>query len=147
MRKSDGKLCFSEDERVWKDYMERIMNEENDWHHNVEGDAVDGPVVCLSRGEVVQTSNEMKTGNTPGPSDVSLELIAAQNIVVPLLKRGKMMSRTAIAIVAKRLEFEMKVVERVLEKRLHRMLTVNVMQNGFIGEKGTIDAVVLMTRL
>ena len=29
---SDGKLCLSEKERgkVWKDYMERIMNEEND---------------------------------------------------------------------------------------------------------------------
>ena len=28
----DGKLCFSEKERhkVWTDYMERIMNEEND---------------------------------------------------------------------------------------------------------------------
>ena len=32
MRGSDGKLCFSEKERgkVWKDYMERIMNVEND---------------------------------------------------------------------------------------------------------------------
>ena len=29
MSGSDGKLCFSEKERgkVWKDYMERIMNE------------------------------------------------------------------------------------------------------------------------
>ena len=28
MRGSDGKLCFSEKEmgKVWKDYMERIMN-------------------------------------------------------------------------------------------------------------------------
>ena len=33
MRGSDGKLCFCGKERgkVWKDYMERIMNEENDW--------------------------------------------------------------------------------------------------------------------
>ena len=31
MRGSDGKLCFSEKERgnVWKDHMERIMDEEN----------------------------------------------------------------------------------------------------------------------
>ena len=34
---------------VWKDYMERMMNEENYWDHNVEGDAVEGPVVCVSR--------------------------------------------------------------------------------------------------
>ena len=32
MRGSDGKLCFSEKEsgKLWKDYIERIMNEEND---------------------------------------------------------------------------------------------------------------------
>ena len=32
MRGSDGKLCFSEKERgkIWKDYMERIMNHGTD---------------------------------------------------------------------------------------------------------------------
>ena len=38
--------------------MERFMNEENDWDHNMEGDAVEGPVVCVSRDEVLQTLNE-----------------------------------------------------------------------------------------
>ena len=53
------------------------MNEENDWDHYVEGDAVEGPVVCVNREDVLQALNEMKTGNAPGASDVSLELIAA----------------------------------------------------------------------
>ena len=57
--------------------MERIMNEKNDLVHNVEGDAVDGPVDCVGRGKVVQTLNEMKHGKAPGPSYASLELIAA----------------------------------------------------------------------
>ena len=56
--------------------MERIMNEENDWDHNVE-DVVEGPLVCVSRKEMVQAINEMKTGKSPGPSDVSLKLIGA----------------------------------------------------------------------
>ena len=34
--------------------MKRIMNEENDWDQNVEGDVVEGPVVCVSRDEVLQ---------------------------------------------------------------------------------------------
>ena len=70
MRGSDGKLCFSEKERgeVWKDYMERIMNKENDWDYDVEGDAVDGPVVSVGREEVLQAFNEIKTGKFPGPS-------------------------------------------------------------------------------
>ena len=38
MRGCNGKLYFSENERgkIWKDYMEQIMNKENDWDHNVE---------------------------------------------------------------------------------------------------------------
>ena len=53
MRESDGKLFFSEKERVkiWKDFMGSIMNEENHWDHNMEADVV-GPVVCVSREEV-----------------------------------------------------------------------------------------------
>ena len=72
MRESDGRLCFSEKERgkVLKDYVEGILNVENDWHDNVEGDAVEVPVVYVSREEVFQAK-------VPGPSDVSLELIAA----------------------------------------------------------------------
>ena len=56
--------------------MEWIMNEENDWDHDVEGDAV-GLVVCESREEVQQALNAIKTRKAPGPSEVSLELIAA----------------------------------------------------------------------
>ena len=78
MRGSDGKLCFSEREKgkVWKDYMERIMDEENDWDCSAKGDAVEGPVVCVSRQDVLQALNEKKTVRAPGPSEVSLELIA-----------------------------------------------------------------------
>ena len=46
--------------KVWKDYMERITNEENDWDHNVEGDEAEGPVVCVSREEVLQALNEIR---------------------------------------------------------------------------------------
>ena len=57
--------------------MEGNMSEENDWDHDVEGDAVEGPVVCVSREEVLQALNERKTGKAPGPSEMSLELFAA----------------------------------------------------------------------
>ena len=39
----------------------RIMNKEKmkkDWDHNVEADAVEGPVVCVTRGDVLQALNE-----------------------------------------------------------------------------------------
>ena len=43
----------------------------------MEGHVVEGPAVCVSREKVVQALNEMNTGIAPGPSVVSLELIAA----------------------------------------------------------------------
>ena len=41
------------------------------------GDTVEGQVDYVSRDEVIQALREMKTGKAPVPSDVSLELIAA----------------------------------------------------------------------
>ena len=35
--------------------MERIMNEDNDWEHDVKGDTVRGPQDYVCRDEVVQT--------------------------------------------------------------------------------------------
>ena len=77
--RKDGRWSFSEKERgkVWMDYIEKIMNGENYWDHNVEEDRVEGPVVCVSREEVHQALNEMKTGKVPGHSEVSQELFAA----------------------------------------------------------------------
>ena len=57
--------------------MEMIKNEENDWNHHVEGETVEGLVVCASKEEALLSLNEMKTVKAPGPSEVSLELIAA----------------------------------------------------------------------
>ena len=37
--------------------MERIMNDENNWDHNVEEDAVEDPICCVGRDEVVQALN------------------------------------------------------------------------------------------
>ena len=52
---------------------------------------------------MLQTLSEMQTGEAPGPSEVSLELIAAIEAV-------------------KLLEHGMKVVERVFERRLRRIV-------------------------
>ena len=53
------------------------MNVENDWDHNVEADAVAVLADYVSREEIVQAMNEIKAGKDPGPSEESLELIAA----------------------------------------------------------------------
>ena len=45
---------------VLRYYMERIMNEENDWDCNVERDDVEGKAGCASRDEVMQALSGIK---------------------------------------------------------------------------------------
>ena len=49
-----------------------IVNEEIYLVHNVDGDAVGGPVDSVSREEVVHMLNEMKTEKVHGPIYVQL---------------------------------------------------------------------------
>ena len=53
------------------------MNEENEWDQNVQAGLVEGPVERVSREEVVKALGKMKAGKAAGPSEVSVEMIAA----------------------------------------------------------------------
>ena len=79
IRVSDGRLNFSEKDRgkVWKEHMERIMNQENKWDQNVKAELMEGPVESVSREEVVKGIREMKVGKATGLSEVCVEIIAA----------------------------------------------------------------------
>jgi len=70
MRGSDERLNFSEKDRgrVWKEHMERIMNEENEWDQNMQADLVEGPVERVGREEVVKVLGKMKAEKAAGPS-------------------------------------------------------------------------------
>ena len=179
MRGSNSRLSFSEKDRgkVWKEHMERIMNEENEWNQNVEADLVEWPVERVSREEVVKAMGEMKAGKPAGPLEVSVEMIAvsgeigigvmvelcqgvldgrgmpdewAMSVVVPIFKgKGDTISWGHIVGGGgvKLLEHAMKIVEKVLESRLRRMVKVDNEQFGFMPRKGTIDAVFILRKL
>ena len=71
----------------------------------------------------------------------------AVSIVVPIVKgKGDIWNCSCYRVV-KRIDHGMMVVERVLEKRLHRIEKVDEMQFGFMPEKGTIDVVLIARRL
>ena len=66
MRGCDRKLFFRKDEIiVWMDYMEGMVNRENDLDHAVEGDAVEGP------------EGSVKAGQAPESSDIIVDLVVA----------------------------------------------------------------------
>ena len=77
LRGGDGRLGFIEEDRAkfWKEHMEKIMNEENEWDCMVETDLVEGPVEKVAYNEIVEAIQGKKSGKAAGPSEVSVEMI------------------------------------------------------------------------
>ena len=140
----------------------------------MKGGAVEGPVVCVCREEVLQALDEIKTAKSPAPSEVSLELVAASGgvgiqvmaeiclkvlhgfgmpaewalcIVVPIFKGKGDISNCSCYRAMKLLEHGMNLVERVLENRLRRIVSVDEIQFGILPDRGTIDDVFILRRM
>ena len=83
LRGGDGRSGFIEEDRakIWKEYMKKIINEENEWEHMVETDLVEGTVKKVVRDEIVEAMQSMKSGKATGPSEVNVETIVASGEV------------------------------------------------------------------
>ena len=145
------------------------MNEENTWDHMVER-----PVEKVCRNEIVEAMQSMKSGKATRPSEVSVEMIVASggigvkmmmelcqrvldgrgmpgewktSVIVPIFKgKGDVISCGSYRGV-KLLEHAMKIVERVLERRIRRLINLNEMQFGFMPAKRTVDTIFIVRKM
>ena len=64
----DGRIDFSQEDRckIWKEHMEKIMNEENSWNHKVDAAIAEGPVEKVSHKEVRAAIRKIKLGKAVG---------------------------------------------------------------------------------
>ena len=44
----------------WKEYMKKLMNEENEWDHKLTAEVKEGPADCIRMDEVRAALKEMK---------------------------------------------------------------------------------------
>ena len=61
----------------WKEYMEKLMNEENEWDHKLSAEVKEGPADCIRMDEVRAALKEMKRHKAPGLSGLVTEMILA----------------------------------------------------------------------
>ena len=169
-------MGFIEEDRakIWKEHLEKIMNEENEWDRMVETDPVERPVENVACNEIVEAIQSMKSRKATGTSEVSVEMIVASgeirvkvmmelcqrvldgrgmpdewktSVIVPIFKRkGDVMSCGSYRGM-KLLEHAMKIVERVLGRRIQTVVNLNEMQFGFMPGKGTVDAIFTVRRM
>ena len=123
--------------------------------------------------EVERALGIMKNGKASGPTGIVKEHLAASphgkqvilqianeilngmdmphdwkmSTVVPIYKKKSSVMDCASYRGVKLLEHDMKVVERLLEKRLRRLVKVDQMQFGFMPGKSTVDAIFILRRM
>ena len=174
IKDENGKIVFAEDgrKRAWKEHMKAIMKEDNPWDGMVNVEVVEGPMEPFAMNEVERALGIMKNGKASGPTGIVKEHLAASphgkqvilqianeilngmdmphdwrmSTVVPIYKKGSVMDCASYREI-KLLEHDMKVVERLLEKRLRRLVKVDQMQFGFMSGKSTLDASFIFRRM
>jgi len=52
----------------WKEYMEMLINGENDWDHKISARVTEGPADCVRINEVAAALKKMKRHKAPGLS-------------------------------------------------------------------------------
>ena len=175
IKDENGKIVFVEDsrKRVWKEHMKAIMNEENPWDRMVNVEVVEGTMEPFAMIEVERALGIMKNGKGSGPTGIVKGHLAASShgkqvilqiankilngkdmphdwrmsTVVPIYKQKGSVMDCASYRGVKLLEHGMKVVERLLEKRLRRLVEVDKMQFGFMPGKSTVDAIFILRRM
>jgi len=79
VKDNSGKLVVDGEgvKAVWQQYMEKLMNVENDWDHETTCDLKEGPADKMSVAEVRAALKCMKMHKAPGMSGVGSEMIRA----------------------------------------------------------------------
>ena len=173
---NEGRLCvdIEDKKKVWKDYMEKLLNEENAWDGIIPDVINDGEVGEITPEEVKVALRQMKSGKACGISGVSTEMLVhsgevgievltdicnkilngsrlpcdwTRSILVPLYKGKGDPKECGSYRGIKLLEHGMKVMERILEKRLRDKISIDEMQCGFMPGRGTVDAIFMVRQL
>ena len=152
----------------WKEYFEKLMNEENNREPRTEeAEVVKEEVNCVSREEVKNALRRMKKGKAVGPDELPVEVWKCmgemgiefltrlfnrllmgermpeewrRSVLIPIYKNKGDAQCCGNYRGVKLMSHTMKVWERIIETRLRDRVEISKQQYGFMPGKGTIDA-------
>lgn len=178
VRNDRGDLATSDQDKLlaWKEYYERLLNEEFDWDKDnlIINDPKLGPQPQIEMESVRRALNKMKKGKASGISGVVSEMWLASgdlgiermtqlfnqivvdnqipedwntSVIVNCFKnKGEATIRSNYRGL-KLLEHTMKVFERIIEQKIREDVDIDDMQFGFMPGKGTMDAIFIARQL
>ena len=157
LKGDSGDLQVSEEQVSdrWREYFEKLLNEENEWNDELSAEYVEEPADMIIKEEVRQAIQDLKVRKAAGPSGVTAEIIKAagekavdwltsicnrivkeeaiaeswqMSELVPIYKGKGDVLECSSSRGIKLLEHGMKVAERVLERRLRQAVEIDKMQ-------------------
>ena len=171
IKDENGVLLSSEEDvrQRWKNYFEKLMNEENERERRENGgETVSSHVRRITKDEVKAAMKRMKHGKTVGPDDIPIEAWKAlgdigvnfltklfnqileteempeewrKSILVPIYKNKGDIQNCSNYRGIKLMSHSMKLWERVIEARLRDIVPICAQQFGFMPRKSTTDAI------
>ena len=159
----------------WKEYFEKLMNEENNRDPRTEeAEVVNEEVNCVSREEVKNALRRMKKDKAVGPDELPVEVWKCmgkmgiefltrlfnrllmgermpeewkRSVLIPIYKNKGDAQCCGNYRGIKLMSHTMKVWERIIEARLRDRVEISKQQYGFMPGKGTTDAMFALRML
>lgn len=158
----------------WKEYFERLLNEENDRLIREDGQVNMGMVVGISRIEVLNALKKMKNGKATGPDLIPVEAWKAlgeegveilwdlmekifeqekipeewrESILIPIFKDKGDVQDCSNYRGIKLMSHTLKIFERIIDSRLRAEVEIGREQMGFMKERGTTDGIFCLRQL
>ena len=159
----------------WKEYFEKLMNEENNRDPRTEeAEVVNEEVNCVSREEVKNALRRMKKGKAVGPDELPVEVWKCmgemgiefltrlfnrllmgermpeewrRSVLIPIYKNKGDAQCCGNYRGIKLMSHTMKVWERIIEARIRNRVEISKQQYGFMPGKGTTDAMFALRML
>ena len=159
----------------WKEYFEKLMNEENNRDSKTEeAEVVNEEINCVSREEVKNALRRMKKGKAAGPDELPIEVWKCmgemgikfltrlynrllmgermpeewrRRVLIPIYKNKRDTQCYGNYRGIKLISQTMKAWERIIEARLRNIVEISKQQYKFMPGKGTTDAMFALRML
>jgi Reverse transcriptase (RNA-dependent DNA polymerase) len=161
---------------IWRTHYEKLSNEEFPWNKETltVADITDRPCEEITISEVQEAINKMKNGKAAGPSGVVAEMLKAAgeaglrwvtDVCNKVVREGMIpvdWCKSWMVNVYKGkgdalecgsyrgirlLEHALKILERIVETRVRKIIKIDSMQFGFMEGRGTTDAIFIVRQL
>ena len=163
-------------QKAWLEHYERLLNVEFDWDpdHLSDEPPVEGPSNPITISMVKKAISQMKSGKAAGPSGIVVEMVKAAgdtaasmilDLIDAIIRDGKVPSNWEQSFIVclykgkgdaldrgnyrglKLTEQVMKVLERIVDRLIRQVVSIDESQFGFVPGRGTTDAIFVVRQL